>query len=276
MTDSIQGDFTGSGGTVKWRAWIPDDKVVAVVVLVHGIAEHGGRYKYVGEKLAAAGYAVYAPDHHGHGLSDGHRANIGSMSGVADDVQRTMDCATRRHPDVPHFVIGHSLGGLISLYYATRSQVALAGLIVSAPAIDVPIVSKVQRITGTLLSKVAPNAGAMKLDSAGLSRDPAVVAVYDSDSLNFRGKVPVRTLTEGLHAIEKVRARLPKLTLPLLVLHGADDPLVAASGSEYVAATAGSDDVTLKIYPGLLHEILNEPERDEVIGDIVTWMDKHR
>ncbi|KAA0023070.1 alpha/beta hydrolase [Antrihabitans cavernicola] len=276
MTDTIQGDFDGSDGKIKWRAWIPDDTATAVVILVHGIAEHSGRYQYVGERLAAAGYAVYAPDHHGHGLSEGHRANIGTMDGVADDVQRMMDCAIRRHPEAPRFVLGHSLGGLIALYYVTRSQVAINGLVISAAAIDVPVVSGVQRVVGSLLSKVAPNAGALKLDSAGLSRDPAVIADYDSDQLNFRGKIPVRTLTEGMHAIEQVQAGLPKLTVPLLILHGEDDPIVAVSGSRDIAKQAGSDDVTLKVYPGLLHEILNEPEKDQVIGDIVGWLDQHR
>ena len=275
MTDTMQGEFDGFDGTIKWRAWMPDEDAHAVVVLVHGIAEHSGRYRHVGDRLAGAGYAVYAPDHHGHGLSDGHRANIGRMDGVADDLQRMMDGATKRHADAPRFVLGHSLGGLIALHYATRGTVKLNGLVLSAPAIDVPVVSRRQRITGKALSLVAPNAGAMKLDSAGISRDPKVVEDYDTDPLNFRGKIPVRTLAQGMGTMELVQSRIANLTLPLLVLHGEDDPIVAVSGSKSIAERAGSEDKTLTVYPGLLHEILNEPEKDKVIDDIIGWLNQH-
>src|ERR687894_30096 len=136
MTKTTRGEFAGSAGMVRWQGWEPDEPASALVVVVHGLAEHGGRYRYVAERLADKGFAVYAPDHHGHGLSEGSRANIGTMDGVADDVGSMLAEATRRHPDVPRFLLGHSLGGLITLHYVTRRPVELAGVVLSGPALD--------------------------------------------------------------------------------------------------------------------------------------------
>src|SRR5690606_25099386 len=131
--------FEGRGGRIFWRAWLPEASARAVIVLVHGVAEHSGRYEDVGETLAGAGYAVCALDHIGHGRSGGHPANLDSIDGAADNVEQLRVIAQQQHPDIPAFLLGHSMGSLIVLYLATRAPIDVAGIIVSAPPLDIPV-----------------------------------------------------------------------------------------------------------------------------------------
>ncbi|MGW0251855.1 alpha/beta hydrolase [Nocardia goodfellowii] len=275
MTRTEDGNFEGVGSRIAWRAWLPDGPTRAVVVLVHGIAEHSGRYAHVGARLADAGFAVYALDHVGHGKSEGGKANIGSMSGSADNVEGMLDLAGREQPGVPRFLLGHSMGSLIVLYLATRAPLQVDGIVVSAPPLDIPVGNPVQKMLAPVLSRLTPNLGVLKLDSSMISRDPAVVAAYDADPLVYRGKVPARTGTEILQATEIVKGRLDKLTVPTLVLHGTADSLAAPSSSDLIERGAGADDLTVLRYEGLYHEVFNEPEQDKVLGDVVDWLQAH-
>ncbi|MEU7140762.1 alpha/beta fold hydrolase [Nocardia sp. NPDC046473] len=269
------GRFDGTGSGIAWRAWLPDSPARAVVVLVHGVAEHSGRYVYVGQRLAAAGFAVYALDHIGHGKSAGSKANIGSMDGAADNVAAMLDIATREHPGVPRFLIGHSMGSLITLHLATRAPIDVAGIVLSAPPLDISAGNAVQRALAPILSRLTPNLGVLKLDSSHISRDPAVVRAYDNDPLVFRGALPARTATEILDTTVLVKGRLDKLTVPVLVLHGTADALAAPSSTDVIERDAGSKDLTAIRYEGLYHEIFNEPEKDKVLGDVLDWLETH-
>ncbi|MFD6392136.1 alpha/beta hydrolase [Nocardia sp. NPDC060259] len=269
------GEFAGNGGRISWRAWQPETAPRGVVVLVHGIAEHSGRYEYVGDKLAAAGFAVYALDHVGHGLSEGAAANIGSMHAAADNVATLLDLAGTAHPGVPRFLLGHSMGSLVVLHLATRGPVDVAGIVLSAPPLDIPLGNPVQRLAAPLLTRFAPNLGVLTLDSSTISRDPEVVRAYDDDPLVFRGKLPARTAVEILQHTALVKQRLGALTPPLLVLHGTADTIAAPSSSDLLERDTGSADVTVLRYPGLFHEVFNEPERDQVIGDVTDWLSRH-
>lgn len=275
MTRSETGEFDGRGGRIFWRAWIPDASVRGVIALVHGVAEHSGRYEYVGKCLADSGFAVYALDHTGHGRSAGSKANIDSIDGAADNVLTLLDLASDRHPDVPRFVLGHSMGSLITLYLATRAPLDVAGIAVSAPPLDISAGSALQRALAPVLSRWTPNLGVLQLDSSMISRDPEVVRAYDADPQVFRGKLPARTGAEILRATETVTARLDRLTVPTLVQHGTADALAAPSSADTIEQRAGAKDLTVIRYPGLYHEIFNEPERDAVLGDLVGWLDKH-
>ncbi|WP_327114334.1 lysophospholipase [Nocardia sp. NBC_01730] len=269
------GEFDGTGSGVAWRGWLPDGTARSAIVLVHGVAEHSGRYTHVGQRLAAEGFAVYALDHIGHGKSAGGKANIGSMEGVADNVAAMLDIARRQHPDVPHFLLGHSMGSLIVLYLATRAPIDVAGIVVSAPPLDIPVGNPAQRLLAPVLSRLAPNLGVLKLDSSQISRDPAVVAAYDNDPLVYRGKLPARTGAEMLKASTTVKGRLSKLTAPLLVLHGTADMIAEPSSSDLIERGAGSKDLTVIRYEGLYHEVFNEPEQDKVLSDVVGWLEAH-
>ncbi|MGN2640455.1 alpha/beta hydrolase [Nocardia takedensis] len=275
MTGTEEGEFVSGGHRIAWRAWLPEQATRGVVVLVHGIAEHSGRYAHVGARLAESGFAVYALDHIGHGRSGGGKANIGSMDQAADSVLELLALARGEQPGVPAFLLGHSMGSLITLYLETRSPVEVAGTVLSAPPLDIPVGNPLQKLAAPLLSRFTPDLGVLTLDSSMISRDPAVVAAYDNDPLVFRGKVPARTGAEILRATDLVKRNLGELTGPLLVLHGTEDALAAPSSADLVERGAGSKDLTVLRYEGLYHEVFNEPEWDRVLGDVVSWLESH-
>ncbi|MFE9579875.1 alpha/beta fold hydrolase [Nocardia sp. NPDC006044] len=269
------GRFDGTGSGIAWRAWLPESAARAVIVLVHGVAEHSGRYVHVGRRLAAAGFAVYALDHIGHGKSAGHKANIDSMDGAADNVSAMLDIATREYPGIPRFLIGHSMGSLIVLHLATRAPIDVTGIVLSAPPLDISAGNAVQRALAPVLTRITPNLGVLQLDSTHISRDPEVRRAYDNDPLVYRGKLPARTATEILDTSVLVKGRLSRLTVPVLVLHGTADALAAPSSTDLIERGAGSKDLTAIRYDGLYHEIFNEPEQDKVLGDVVDWLETH-
>ncbi|MFG1792020.1 alpha/beta hydrolase [Nocardia sp. NPDC049149] len=269
------GRFDGVGSGIAWRAWLPDTPARAVIVLVHGVGEHSGRYAHVGNRLATDGFAVYALDHIGHGKSAGGNANIGSIDGAADNVAGMLDIATREHPGVPRFLVAHSMGSLIVLHLATRAPLDVTGVVVSAPPLDIAIGNAVQRALAPILTKLTPNLGVLAIDPELISRDPAVVRAYVNDPLVHHGKLPARTGTEILHTSYLVKDRLDKLTVPLLVLQGTADRLVAPSGADIIEQRAASTDLTVHRYDGLYHEVFNEPEQDKVIGDVIEWLEAH-
>ena len=275
MTHS-EGTFTGTAGNeIYWQAWVPEQPR-AVVVLAHGLHEHSGRYERVGERLNRAGYAVWTVDHEGHGKSGGTKGNVGSMPGVLDDFGRLRRMAQDKHPGLPLVVLGHSMGGLIALdYLVSKGQDGVAALAVSGAAVDTSAASGLQSKLAPVLGKVAPNLGVLLLGAANVSRDPVVVKDYENDPLNHNGKVRARTGAEMLSSVQRVVDGLPRLTVPVIVMHGSADKLVPVAGSHLIHDTIGSSDKTLKIYDGLYHEIFNEPERDQVLDDLVAWLDAH-
>ncbi|MGI5220468.1 alpha/beta hydrolase [Nocardia sp. CA-290969] len=269
-----RGEFEHAGHRLARRAWLPAGPVVGVIVLVHGVAEHSGRYEYVGQTLAAAGFAVHALDHVGHGESArvGAPANLGSVDDAADKVAALLDLARAEHPGVPAFLIGHSMGALITLYLATRAPLDVAGVVVSAPPLLIDAGNPVQRLFAPVITRIAPNLGVLKLDSSQISRDPDVVTTYDNDPLVFRGKLPARTATEILTAAGRVLDRLPDLRVPTLAMHGTADAIAAPASTDRIEQRAGTTDLTIRRYDGLYHEIFNEPERDQVLADVVAWL----
>jgi acylglycerol lipase len=270
----VENHTTGGGGRkLYWQGWLPDGDPKAVVFIAHGLAEHGGRYAHVGAALAERGYAVYAIDHRGHGRSEGPRSQIDSIEQTAADLHAFTAVMRDHHPGLPVFLLGHSMGGAIAFAYALEHQRELAGLILSAPALVIEDVNPITVAVGKLLSRVAPGAGILQLDGTAVSRDPAVVSAYDSDPLNFRGKVPARTAAEILGIADAAPGRLPEITIPLLVFQGSADRLVSPKAAPLVHARAGSADKTLKVWEGAYHETLNEPERAEVIALVADWLD---
>jgi alpha-beta hydrolase superfamily lysophospholipase len=275
MSGHDQGEFAGAAGRVNWRAWLPDTPAVALVVIVHGVAEHSGRYAYLGEKLAAAGYAVYAADHHGHGRSAGSKANIGRMDYLAADVDQMLTVAGRLTPGRPRFLLAHSMGAVVTLSLTTSRPMDLAGVVLSAVPLVLPKVNPVLTALAPALSAFAPNIGAVQVNSLVISRDMSVVRDYDTDPLNYRGKIPARTGHEMMKAVQTIRRRLSGFTFPLLVLHGSADQLADPAAVTIMKAGVASPDLTVKVYDGLYHEVFNEPERDRVIADTVAWLDAH-
>ena len=271
------GHFDGAGGVdIFWQAWLPDAEARAVVGLAHGASEHSGRYAWTGEQFAARGYALYALDHRGHGQSGGPRAVVDSIGNVVADVGTLLSlAAVQSGSGAKPFLLGHSLGGLIALAFATRRQEEIEGLVLSAPVAVLEAASPVQRLAGHVLSVVAPKLGVYAIDSSTVSRDPAVVRDYDADPLNYHGKLPARTVHEMAGEVGRFPESLARITVPLLVQVGTGDQLVPPAASEFVYEQASSKDKMIKRYDGLYHEILNEPEREAVVADTLAWLDAH-
>jgi acylglycerol lipase len=269
------GHFEGAGGNdIYWQTWLPDGAPRAAVVLAHGASEHSGRYAWTAEQLTPRGYAVHALDHRGHGRSSGSRAVIDSIDNAVADIGTVVARATAEHGERP-FLLGHSMGGCLSLAYATRRQESIAGLALSAPVAVLEAASPVERVAARVLSFVAPKLGVYTIDSATVSRDPEVVRDYDADPLNHHGRLPARTVAVMSNEVGRFPESIPALTLPLLVMVGTGDQLVPPAASELVYELAASEDKTIKRYDGLYHEILNEPEREQVVSDLLAWLDTH-
>jgi alpha-beta hydrolase superfamily lysophospholipase len=274
MATHEDGRFQGERGLeIYWQAWLPDGEPRAVVVLAHGASEHSGRYEWTGDQLTARGYAVYALDHRGHGQSEGGRAVIDRMSHAIEDLHTLVERAGAAHPGRPLVLLGHSMGGAVALSYTIEHEDALDALVLSAPLAALEAAPPVARIAGRVLSVVAPSLGVVAIDATAVSRDPQVVADYEADALNYHGKLPARTVSELARAIDGYPEAVTHFKLPMLVLHGTADRLTPIAGSEMVVERAASDDKTLKRYDGLFHEILNEPERQQVLDDIAGWLD---
>jgi len=249
------------------------EHIRAVVVVVHGLHEHSARYAHVGTRLAAEGFAVYAADHRGHGRSDGRRANIERMALLQQDLRSFVEFAAGRHPG-PVFMVGHSLGGLIALEYALDCRgSALDGLVLSGPAVTATAGSALAKWLAPVLSALVPDLGVASLDAEQkICRDPEVVRSYQDDPLVYRGRIKARTGAEILGVIQRLPGALPRLRVPLLILHGTDDQISPVAGSLMVHEAVSSPDKTLRQYPGLYHEVFNEPEHDRILTDLVSWL----
>jgi acylglycerol lipase len=270
-----EGELGGAEGVeLYWQAWLPDADPRAIVVIAHGASEHSSRYAHVADRLVTAGYAVYALDHRGHGRSEGKRAQLDRLDDVVADLRAFVDLVAGRHPDVPVYLLGHSMGGAISIAYAVRHQDTLAGLVLTDPVADPHAANAVTRGVSRVISAIAPDLGVYSVDASLVSRDPAVVRDYEQDPLVHHGKLPARTVAELTGEVQRFPDEVPGLRLPLLVMHGGADQIVPEAGSRMVHEGAGSEDKTLEIWDGLYHEILNEPEQKRVIQRIVDWLDE--
>ncbi|MEB3020223.1 alpha/beta hydrolase [[Mycobacterium] crassicus] len=267
--------FDGVRGVrIVYDTWTPQAAPRAVVVLSHGFGEHARRYDHVAARFGEAGLVTYALDHRGHGRSGGKRVLCKDMSDYTGDFHTLAGIAAREHPGLPLVVLGHSMGGAIVFSYGVDRPDDYQLMVLSGPAVDMTdTVSPLLAFVAKALGAVFPGLPAQKLDSALVSRDPAVVAAYDADPLVHHGLVPAGVGRALIKVAETMPSRAAALTAPLLVVHGADDGLVPASGSRRLVGCVGSDDVQLTVYPGLFHEVFNEPERAQVLDDVVGWID---
>jgi lysophospholipase len=259
------------GVQIFTQTWLPGAAAPrAVVVVVHGFGEHSDRYEWVAGRLVDAGYAVYACDHRGHGRSQGPRALV-DVDAVVGDVDRLVDEAGRAHPGLPVAMLGHSLGGLIAISYALAHQRRLRALVLSGPlaALDAPPPALA---LARGLAHVAPRLGVTSLDARLVSRDPAVVADYRADPLVHHGRIPAGTVAEMARAVAGFPDTVGAITVPALIVYGTADGLCPPSGAVMLAERFGSPDLTVRAYEGLYHEVLNEPERETVMDDVLGWL----
>jgi acylglycerol lipase len=270
-----EGNFvTPDALTIYHQAWLPDGDLKAVVILLHGLAEHSGRYAHVAKALTDAGYAVHALDHRGHGKSDGKRTYVKSYADYQRDILQFRRLVELRHPDLPVFVLGHSMGGNLALGHVLDHQAGVRGVALSAPALAPGTdLSPTKIKLAKLLGKIAPGLRPEKLSADAVSRDPAVVAAYVADPLVFNGKVTAGAAAALLGSMESFPARYTELRLPILLQHGTADALVDIAGTRQLEAGAVNAKVTTHYYDGLYHEVFNEPEQAAVLADTVAWLD---
>ena len=272
--------FDAQGRTLYGRALEADSPYDALgtVIFVHGLGEHGGRYAHVAEALAAAGYASFAYDHEGFGESPGKRGAVRSWASVLDGIQCARAAARARYGPRATYLWAHSMGALVALdYLATHpSAASLAGAILTAPplVLGAPPPALLKSAAG-LAAAVLPNlTKSNDLDARDVSRDPAVVAAYQADPL-VHDRISMR-LGEALLRLGDHYAAAPFASpVPVLLMHGEEDRIARVTGSRTLAAEARTP-VELKTWPGLHHEVHNEPERAEVIAYAIDWLARNR
>jgi len=272
-----EGKFKGYKGLkLYYQEWLPDIRPKAVILVAHGLAEHSGRYKNLVDYFVPKGYAVYALDHRGHGKSEGTRSYIDNFNDYLIDLKTFFDMVRKENKNARIFLFGHSLGGTIATAYAVEHQKELTGLITSgALLVASPAVSPVLLALAGVIAAVTPKMGVTVVDASGISRDKSVVDAYVNDPLVFRGKVPARMGAELARMWKQLPEQMPRIKLPVLIMHGFADHLSDPRGSKLLFERVGSKDKTLKLYDNCYHEICNEPEREQVFVDMETWLTKH-
>lgn len=253
-------------------SWMPPNPK-AIVHILHGVFEHGGRYEHVGVYLKKAGIGVVAADHYGHGRSPGRKGYIAHWDDLVEDTHVWIEEVKSQYSHIPHFLLGHSLGGLLAVSYLRKKNPDFRGIILLSAALKLredlsPILQKLAPVLGNLL----PWLKTVRLDATAISRDPKVVTDYINDSLVYTGKVYARTGQQTLQETKDIEIFFPKFYWPLLIMHGSADRLTEPGGSKQLYNKASSTDKTIKIFEGWYHELLNEPDHDGVLGLISDWV----
>jgi alpha-beta hydrolase superfamily lysophospholipase len=266
-------ETTPEGTRLYAVEWLPEFTPTGTIVLVHGLGEHAGRYRHVAEFLSRAGYAIQSFDQRGHGKSPGARGHIPSYEAAMDDIQFFIQLALQKHPGLPLFLYGHSLGGSMVLYYGfTRPTGLLTGIISTSPGLAPAVPpSAATMLAGKVMSKIAPSFALKNgLDLSGISHDPSVQIAYVQDPLvhpTVSAALGMEILNNGQWMLNQKR----EYPLPLLLFQGTADRLVNPQATIQFAQQI-SGNVVFKAWEGGYHELHNEPEREVVLQSIADWM----
>lgn len=257
------------------KAWLPDGSAKGAVCLVHGVSEHIGRYQAVGKALTEAGYILAGFDLRGFGRSGGVRGHTPNLETYFDDIDSFLAEITRRFPDMPRSLYGHSMGGLLVLAYTPVRKPKVLGVIATAPGLKT-LVEKQRTRTFLIrmLAKILPSLGIKyQIDRQTLSRDPSVATEHSQDPLIY----PVITPAWGVAMLEAIRLaddNAVDFPVPLLLMHGTRDEIAYPSGSLEYSRQIPEELLTLKIWEGFKHELHNEPEKAQVFQEMVEWLGK--
>jgi acylglycerol lipase len=262
----------GTGGRIFTRHWEPAGPPKASLVLCHGVNSHGGQYVRAAEAFAARGFAVTALDLRGRGKSEGERFYIDSIDDYVSDLSQTVDLARSRHPELPLYLLGHSAGGVTSVSYALDHQDRIDGLICESFAFRVFAPNFALKLLEGA-SHIAPHVHVLRLKMEDFSRDRAWVATLNADPLTHDEVQPVQTVAAFARAGERFEREFGRITVPVLILHGTADKATRPDGSQQFYDAAGSADKTLKLYEGHYHDLLNDLGREQVMDDIVGWIE---
>ncbi|MEX0685749.1 MAG: lysophospholipase [Balneolales bacterium] len=261
---------------INAKKWLPKNKIKSCIFLLHGYAEHSGRFADLIQEFTTSGHAVYAMDYEGHGQSEGVRGCAGSFFDLIADTALFFTRAYRDHDDKKWFILGHGLGGNIAIKLASMFPQYLDGLILTSPAI------MIDRKIPKLIQDMAKHIGSiyehmpvMRLDNRAISRSKDVVDEYNNDPLVYHGCIRAGMALCYRQSVEQATFVLNQLVMPIWVGHGSFDTLHDPAGSAFIINRVSVEDKTLKIYDKLFHNILNEPERFTIMDEIINWID-HR
>ncbi len=257
----------------------PSDSERARIVVVHGLGEHSGRYGNLVESLRPRGISIWAHDQRGHGRSSGTRGHVSSFQRYVDDLHSMVAISKKGlNKGEKTFLFGHSLGGLISLSFAALFMKEIDGLILSSPALGLPeTFHPFKNFVSRILSVLCPTLGfSNAIDASTLSHDQGVVSAYLEDPL-VHSRVTARWFCEFVRAMEEAKRVAGQLDIPVLIQLAGDDTLTSSCASKQFFEELSLEDKTLFSYDGLYHEIYNEknPNRDNVIGDLCSWLERH-
>ena len=264
-----------------YQAWIPEGEIRGSVQIVHGIAEHGGRYLNIVNTLVPQGFACFADDHYGHGKSNGPRKYVDSFQDYIKDEKAFYNEINEKHPELkkkPRFILGHSMGSFIAFHYVVNNESDFDGLILSGFGVEIK--SKVPKIFVPflkLIGKLAPKASFDSgLTADFISHDPEVIESYLNDPLvcdvtNITGRLASELLSWSL----KVRKLAKQVKIPILIQVGEQDSSMV--GFDEFKSVFENKDLTIHIYDGLFHEVYNELEKDrkKVLDDLSRWINQH-
>ena len=270
------GKFAGSDGIEIFYRQYRAESERARMVISHGLGEHSGRYGNVIERVLPKGISVWVPDHRGHGQSGGKRGHVLNFVQYLSDLRLAVALAKKDMPgDIPCFLLGHSMGGLIALYFAQRYPELIDGVVASSPCLGMVIeIPAVKKVLGSFMSYVWPGLTmGNELDATKISHDPIVVNAYENDPL-VHGRVTARFFTELMAAMESVNQQASTLNVPVLMQVAGEDYLVNADSSKRFFEKLTLQDKTLHVYDGLYHEIYNAPEdqKERVLEDLEAWL----
>lgn len=267
--------FAGADGTELFgQCWIPSSGTpTGLLVVIHGIKDHSSRYRDLAVRLVTEdGLAVCGADLRGHGRSAGRRASESSFDRYLDDLEIMLDRSRARvGRDVPVFLFGHSMGGALATLLVLEREVAVSGVVLSAPALRIRRLP-IEIAAVPIVAALSPNLHAFPAPNEDFSSDPDVVRAMGEDPLTYDASHPARLAGAFTDGLERIWARATRFTVPLLVLHGTRDRLTDVRGSAEFVRRATSADKTLRVYDGLFHDLVHEPEREAVIVDVTAWL----
>jgi acylglycerol lipase len=275
MKHTESGCASMDGLSLHVACWQPEGEPVGVICLVHGLGEHSARYAHLGGFLAQNGYALFAFDLRGHGKSGGPRGHAPTYDAVMDDVAVALNETSKRFPNRPLFLYGHSLGANLALNYVLRRKPILSGVIATGSLLRTAFKPPAATLfLGKVMYRVQPRLTlANSIDRQALARDPEVVRAYTADPL-VHNRLSVRFGMDFMAAGEWALAHAAEWSLPLLLMHGGADRITSLPASREFAAAAGAS-CTLKVWDGFYHEIHNEPEKQQVFDYLLGWLKAH-
>ncbi|HYF38115.1 MAG TPA: alpha/beta hydrolase [Gemmatimonadales bacterium] len=267
------GQFAGYGGvSLFYQAWRPPQPR-AILLNLHGLGDHSGLYPNLAAYFPPRGIAVYAYDMRGNGRSPGQRAYLRSWVEFREDLHMFLGQVRQWEPDLPLFLLGNSLGGLVVIDYALQRPGGLAGVIAAAPPLGKLGVPPVLMALGRVMSRIVPRFSLqVGMDLTGLARDPSVIEAVLADP-HFHRRGTARLSTEVTAAISRVQAAAGSFSLPLLILHGSDDRMVPPDGSREFFAKVRYPDRQLREYPGGYHGLFADVNAAEVLDDVERWIE---